>query len=151
MSHLTGWQGERTGVWEHNLPGKPEASALWAAHQARPFLRDLLQMRFCPLISLSQLQEAWGLAGCPRLMGFPCELCKTGEPSAPCFSQKKKGRTKWSEHSADTEWAQGCCSQPSVWIMEILFPWEILDTYNLCRFGEETSILIGEESTCVNK
>lgn len=90
MSHLTGWQGERTGVWEHNLPGKPEASALWAAHQARPFLRDLLQMRFCPLISLSQLQEAWGLAGCPRLMGFPCELCKTGEPSAPCFSQKKR-------------------------------------------------------------
>lgn len=141
MSHLTGWQGERKRVraqsarqnqWPQLTKQGPswEIYCRWEAAQQFPSACVSACCRMC--------ESSVGLPdSAARLGGFPGELCKAGEPSAPHFSQKEKGSTKWGEHSADTESAQGCWSQPKVWIMEIFFPWGILDTYSLCRFTEE--------------
>lgn len=161
MSHLPGWQGETRGVWEHNLSGKTrglsprDGASFWTAHlPGRSTADEMLPSNFPRHVSqpAARCMRAWWVSQIllPDWEVFPENSCKPGGPSAPRFSQKEKRSTKWGGHRQTQSEHKGVALSPVCGLWKSFFPWEILDTYSLCRFREETNILTGEESTCVN-
>lgn len=133
MSHRTGWQGERKRVWEHNLSGKKGGLSplkmLVSEQLTKTLLKrystdEMLPSNFPWHVSQAAvrcMRAQWvfhrGAGICCQIWIFPWWTLQTrGTKCSPFFSREEQGSTKWSKHSAGTEWVQRCCSQPSAWI-----------------------------------